>query len=104
MKKPDWVLALETATKKFWDIDYPAKNAEEKALYWQITMEKAMKEQEKSGMPIFEVFNAHWLASVREQEPNIEAILEQLFDRVWKDKSLDEFKAAIMKEEEEEEE
>jgi hypothetical protein len=94
MEKPDWLKKIEAAADKFWKEEYPAKTDEQKLTYWQKIMEKGMEEQRKSGAPIFESFNAPWYSSVKEQEPAIDNILNQLFEVVWSDRDKTAFWAA----------
>lgn len=104
MEKPDWLKKIEAAADKFWKEEYPAKTAEQKSAYWQKIMEKGMEEQRKTGRPIFESFNAAWYSSVKDQEPEIDNILNQLFENAWSDKDKAAFWAATTNLGEEEEE
>ena len=81
--KPDWIKELEAAADKFWKEEYPKKNTEQKKAYWKETLEKGMKEQEKMGLPAFGIFNKSWFDSVKEQEPEIENLLNSLFENQW---------------------
>lgn len=94
MEKPDWVKEIEAAANKFWQEEYPNKSFDQKCAYWQKVMEKGMEEQRKGGQPVFDAFHADWYGAVKDQEPNIDAILTQLFATVWSDKDKTAFWAA----------
>jgi hypothetical protein len=84
--KPDWIKELEAAADKFWKEEYPKKSFEQKSDYWKKTLEKGMNEQEKMGLPAFGIFNKAWYVSVKEQEPEIDKMLNYLFEKDWKTK------------------
>lgn len=84
MKNNNWLEKLKASTQRFWEEEYPNKSRAEKLDYWKSTMEKGMKEQSKMGSPPFAIFQAAWYASVKEQEPEINQLINQLFQSDWK--------------------
>ena len=98
--KDNWIKDLEAAAEKFWKIEYPKKSFEQRCEYWRENMEKGMREQEKMGLPPFSVFNKAWYESVKEQEPEIDQIIDALFLNHWKGMDKSAFQNAINAEEE----
>jgi len=93
--KSNWIKDLEAAAEKFWNTEYPKKSFEERCNYWRENMEKGMREQEKLGLPPFSVFNKAWYESVKEQEPEIDQIIDALFTNQWKSLDKNAFLSAI---------
>ncbi len=94
--KADWLRALEEAANKFWKEEYPKKSFEEKVEYWKKTMEKGMLEQSNLGLPQFSIFNKDWYESVKEQENEIEMIVDYIFKTYWISLNFREFQQAIL--------
>jgi hypothetical protein len=93
--KADWIKSLEAAAEKFWKTEYPQKSFEQRCEYWRENLEKGIREQEKLGLPPFSVFNKAWYESVKEQEPEIDLIINVLFENVWKEMDKDAFLLAL---------
>lgn len=93
--KDNWIKELEAAAEKFWKTEYPQKSFEQRCEYWRDNMEKGMREQAKLGLPPFSIFNKSWYESVKEQEPEIDQILDALFLNQWKEMDKSAFKNAI---------
>ncbi len=102
--KDNWIKELEAAAEKFWKTEYPLKSFEQRCEYWRDNMEKGMREQAKLGLPPFSVFNKAWYESVKEQEPEIDEILDALFLNQWKEMEKSAFYNAIDAEEDTEDE
>jgi hypothetical protein len=102
--KDNWIKELEAAAEKFWKTEYPLKSFEQRCEYWRDNIEKGMREQAKLGLPPFSVFNKAWYESVKEQEPEIDEILDALFLNQWKEMEKSAFYNAIDAEEDTEEE
>jgi hypothetical protein len=102
--KDNWIKELEAAAEKFWKTEYPLKSFEQRCEYWRDNMEKGMREQAKLGLPPFSVFNKAWYQSVKEQEPEIDEILDALFLNQWKEMEKSAFYNAIDAEEDTEDE
>jgi hypothetical protein len=91
----DWLKSLKASVDKFWNEEYPRKSFEEKVDYWKKTMEKGMLEQKNLGLPQFGIFSKQWYESVKEQENDIDRIVDTIFNIFWTDIDRKEFDSAI---------
>jgi len=57
---------------------------DEKVAYWSGQLHPDMRWNGESGVDEYDVFSKEWLTSTRELEPQIDRILEDVFETKWK--------------------
>ena len=64
--------------------DYLKKNYEERVKYWSGNLHQQMRWNGESSLDEYAIFSKKWLEEVKQHEPNIERMLEDVFEKYWK--------------------
>lgn len=64
-------------------INYLKKSYEERVKHWA-SLHQGMRWQVESGLDEYIGFSKKWLEEIKEYEPDIESILEVVFEKHWK--------------------
>jgi hypothetical protein len=72
----------EERIQRFWQAEYPALPAEEKAKYWAAGLFRGMRSQEESGLNPYAIYTENWLKETLKQEPNFIDMLPMIYN-VW---------------------
>lgn len=80
-KKNNWLEKLKKSTDLFWSETYPAKTAEEKQAYWSALVQKALKEAEKNGEELSQVFSPSWWQEIKAQDAQAWDYLDKSFPK-----------------------
>ena len=64
--------------------DYLKKDYEERVKYWSGNLHQQMRWNGESSLDEYAVFSKDWLNKVKKHEPNIENMLEDVFNKYWK--------------------
>ena len=80
---PEWVRELKADEEKFWAETYPAYSFEEKVKHWSGSLYRQMRWNGESGYDEYGIYSPEWHAAVLALEPEIDRIMDELFDRRW---------------------
>jgi hypothetical protein len=80
-----WDVELLDEEQKFWSFTYPRFSRDQRVAHWSGTLMRGMRWQVESGLDAYAGYSPEWHRSVLEVEPDIDAIMDTLFARYWKD-------------------
>jgi hypothetical protein len=82
---------IDKARLKFWKEVYPKFSFEEKVSHWAGTLDRRMRWNADSGADEYAIFSAKWYATTKEDEPDIDRIIDSIFETHWKDRNKAEY-------------
>ncbi len=68
---------------KFENKEYPMFSFDEKVKFWSGNLHRQMRWQAESGLDPYAIYDLDWYKSVKEKEPYIDAIMNEVFDKYW---------------------
>ncbi|MBN8650569.1 MAG: hypothetical protein J0L67_04040 [Cytophagales bacterium] len=77
--RPKWVQEIFDNENDFWKKTYPQKTEEEKVKYWASTLYRDMRQQEESGLIIYNIYSSIWLTNTLEKEPDFLNMLPKIY-------------------------
>lgn len=80
---PDWVRSLLDDDDNFWKTKYPIFSSEEKIKFWSGSLHRDMRWQAESGLDPYAIYNVDWYNEVKKIEPDIDFIMDEIFNRYW---------------------
>lgn len=85
-----FVEEAEISRKKFWEIEYPKMNREEKKKYWLAGIHKGMRMQDEAFADPYSEFSKEWYDFAKQNEPVFDSIFNDVvqnlgFEFDWKE-------------------
>jgi hypothetical protein len=82
---PQWVAELMDEEQKFWNSTYQRFSRDERVAHWSQVLGRGMRGQVESGLDAYATYSPEWRRKVLAVEPDIDAIMDIVFARYWKD-------------------
>ncbi len=63
--------------------EYPKFSFDEKVKFWSGALHQQMRWQVESGLDPYSIYDLNWYKLVKEREPNIDSIIDTVFEKYW---------------------
>jgi hypothetical protein len=80
---PDWIHDLLSEEDVFWKDQYLNFSFDKKVEFWSEQLHHTMRWQIESGLDPYSVYDAEWYRDLKNLEPNIDLIMNTIFDKYW---------------------
>ena len=74
---------IQQQVDQFWLREYPQLYASARLAYWEKQLDQALRAAQSAEGNPYAAITVEWYAAVRELEPDIDLLLQQLFAGLW---------------------